>query len=68
VTDPELLDLEDVLLIHSRQLAKYGGAAGIRDQALLESALAMPMATFDGEFVHADLNRPVAVADRALPP
>ena len=55
MTDPEFLDLEDVLLIHSRQLAKYGGAAGIRDQALLESALAMPMATLGGEFVYADL-------------
>ena len=53
--DPEFLDIEDVLLIHSRQLAKYGGAAGVRDQALLESALAMPMATFGGEFVHKDL-------------
>jgi len=55
VIDPEFLDIEDVLLIHSRQLAKYGGAAGVRDQALLESALAMPMATFGGEFVHKDL-------------
>jgi len=55
VIDPEFLDVEDVLLIHSRQLAKYGGAAGVRDQALLESALAMAMATFGGEFVHEDL-------------
>jgi death-on-curing protein len=55
VTDPEFLDLEDVLLIHEGQLAKYGGATGIRDQGLLESALAQPRATFGGEFVHADL-------------
>ena len=55
MTDPEFLDLEDVLLIHEGQLAKYGGAAGIRDQGLLESALAQPQATFGGQFVHADL-------------
>ena len=54
MTDPEFLELEDVLLIHERQLAKYGGASGMRDQGLLESALAQPRTTFGGEFVHAD--------------
>jgi hypothetical protein len=33
VTDPEFLDLEDVLLIHEEQLAKYGGSAGLREAA-----------------------------------
>ena len=55
MTEPEFLDLEDVLLIHEEQLAKYGGAAGIRDQGLLESALATPKATFGCGFVHEDL-------------
>jgi death-on-curing protein len=55
VTDPEFLDLEDVLLIHEEQLARYGGSAGLRDQGLLESALGMPRATFGGQFVHEDL-------------
>jgi death-on-curing protein len=55
VTDPEFLDLEDVLLIHEAQLARYGGSAGLRDQGLLESALGMPRATFGGQFVHQDL-------------
>lgn len=52
---PEFLDFEDVLELHTLQLARYGGAEGVRDQGLLESALAQPLATFDGEFVHADL-------------
>lgn len=52
---PEFLDFEDVLELHTLQLARYGGAEGVRDQGLLESALAQPQATFDGEFVHADL-------------
>jgi death-on-curing protein len=55
VTDPVFLDVEDVLLIHEEQLPRYGGAPGIRDRALLESAVAMPRATAGGEFAHEDL-------------
>jgi len=49
------LDLEIVLAIHEEQLVLFGGASGIRDQGLLESALAQPEAMFGGEFVHRDL-------------
>lgn len=31
-----------LLAIHDRQLAEHGGAAGVRDERLLESALAQP--------------------------
>ena len=55
MTQPEFLDVDDVLLIHDGQLARYGGAAGIRDEGLLESALATPKATFGGAFVHEDV-------------
>ena len=55
MSDPEFLDVEDVVLIHEGQLAKYGGAAGIRDRGLLESAVDLPRASFGGELVHADL-------------
>jgi death on curing protein len=55
VTDPVFLDVEDVLLIHAEQLARYGGSAGIRDRGLLESAVAMPRASAGGEFAHPDL-------------
>jgi death-on-curing protein len=55
VSDPVFLDVEDVLLIHEEQLARYGGSAGIRDAGLLESAVAMPRATAGGEFAHDDL-------------
>jgi death-on-curing protein len=50
--EPEFLELEDVLLIHDEQLARFGGSAGVRDLGLLESAVAMPRATFGGAFVH----------------
>lgn len=33
---------ELALAVHDRQLAEHGGSAGIRDEALLESALARP--------------------------
>jgi len=55
VTEPVFLDVDDVLLIHEEQLPRYGGSAGIRDRALLESAVAMPRATAGGEFAHEDL-------------
>jgi death-on-curing protein len=37
------------------QIARYGGADGLRDRGLLESALAQPKATFAGELLHEDL-------------
>ena len=49
---PDFLDLDDVLELHALQLARFGGADGVRDRGLLESAVAQPQATFDGTFVH----------------
>ncbi|HYF35640.1 MAG TPA: type II toxin-antitoxin system death-on-curing family toxin [Prosthecobacter sp.] len=40
--DPIWIPKEVVLALHNRQLAEHGGATGIRDEALLESALARP--------------------------
>lgn len=34
------------LAIHDRQLAEYGGSAGVRDENLLESALSRPQQLF----------------------
>ncbi|MBW4691388.1 MAG: type II toxin-antitoxin system death-on-curing family toxin [Lyngbya sp. HA4199-MV5] len=52
---PKFLSVVETLSIHTRQLKKYGGTAGIRDEGLLESALAQPQATFGGEFLHATI-------------
>ena len=52
---PDFLTLEEVLEIHSTQLARFGGAAGVRDVGLLESALSQPQASFGGQYVHEDL-------------
>ena len=44
--EPEWLDLDIVLDFHAEQLALFGGADGIRDLGLLESALARPVNKF----------------------
>ena len=53
--EPEFLTVEDVLQIHDEQLTAYGGATGIRDQGLLESAVMMPQASFGEAYLHEDL-------------
>ncbi len=42
-TEPEWLDIDIVLDFHAEQLALFGGADGMRDRGLLESALARPL-------------------------
>jgi death-on-curing protein len=53
--NPTFLTLDEVLAVHEDQIARYGGAAGVRDLGLLRSALAQPQATFGGQFLHHDL-------------
>ncbi len=40
--EPEWLPIPVVLAIHDEQLAIHGGSSGVRDMALLESALGRP--------------------------
>jgi death-on-curing protein len=49
---PDFLDLSEVVEIHKDQLAIYGGAPGVRDWGLLQSALAMPHAGAQGQYFH----------------
>ena len=43
MSQPRWLTLRDVIDMHAEQLALFGGPAGIRDQGLLESAIARPI-------------------------
>jgi death on curing protein len=52
MAESRFLALEEVLAIHADQLERYGGASGVRDVGLLESAIALPRATFDGRYLH----------------
>ena len=49
------LTLDDILESHQNQIETYGGSHGIRDIGLLESAIAQPEASFDGQYLHADI-------------
>ena len=44
------MDKPEVLIAHSMQLAEHGGSDGIRDETLLDSALAKPR----NQFAYAD--------------
>jgi death-on-curing protein len=55
VNDPAFLTLDEVLAIHADQIRRYGGRPGLRDQALLRSALGTPETTFQGEYLHTDV-------------
>jgi death-on-curing protein len=55
VIDPLFLTLDEALGLHADQIRSYGGSSGLRDLGLLQSALAMPETSFDGEFLHGTL-------------
>ncbi len=48
----DFLSVEDVLSLHANQVELYGGDNGVRDQGLLESAVAQPQASFGGQVLH----------------
>lgn len=54
---------QQVIAVHDASLARFGGAPGIRDSGMLDSALARPFASFEG--VNAfpdDISRTCAMA------
>jgi death-on-curing protein len=46
------LTLSEVLLIYEDQIRRYGGTYGVRDLHLLSSAMYMPQATFNNQYLH----------------
>lgn len=49
------LTVEIVREIHAEGIAMFGGSDGVRDTALLESAVAAPQASFGGESPYKDI-------------
>jgi death-on-curing protein len=43
MTEPIWIDVKDIVDMHTEQLVNFGGPPGIRDQGMLESALARPI-------------------------
>lgn len=54
---PRSISKKALLLLHEESLAEFGGARGMRDEGLLDSALARPQNTraYDAESTIADL-------------
>ena len=50
------LTLDEVLALHADRIERYGGRSGIRDLGLLQSALGVPRATFEGKLLHGSLH------------
>ncbi|MEG4442281.1 type II toxin-antitoxin system death-on-curing family toxin [Microcoleus sp. AT9_B5] len=57
---PKFLSLDEVLELHDDQISSFGGTPGVRDEGLLESALAQPQATFGGQFLHPTISEQAA--------
>ena len=60
------LSVGQVVDLHRTQLNRYGGAAGLRDRGLLESALARPAMTFGGEDLYPDMASKAAALMHSL--
>lgn len=54
------LDKGSVLQIHLAVINRFGGIEGVRDEGLLESALAQPFQTFGGEELYPTIAQKVA--------
>lgn len=54
------LSKNQVTALHSALIREFGGIDGIRDEGLLESALAAPFQTFGGELVYPSLQAKAA--------
>ena len=54
------MSVDEVLGLHQRQIELYGGATGVRDLGLLQSAVSIPAASFDGSWLHASLEEMAA--------
>lgn len=60
------LAIEEVLLIHERALERFGGAKGLRDWNLLDSAVNRPRTTFEGRELYANLFTKAAALGHSL--
>jgi death-on-curing protein len=50
--EPRFLTIDEVLVLHELAIRAFGGQSGIRDRALLESALAQPLQGTASGYVH----------------
>ena len=58
--EPLFLTLEEVLEIHRDEIERHGGMQEVRDNGLLESAVAAPQSGFGEHYLHGDLHEMAA--------
>jgi len=56
----EFLTKQIIIYFHEQLISLYGGASGILDEGLLESALEQPKAMFEGSYLHDSLAKMAA--------
>jgi death-on-curing protein len=49
-----MIEVSEVERIHEILIDRFGGATGIRDKGILESAIGRPFQTFDGQDLYPD--------------
>jgi death on curing protein len=58
---------EVILKLHELSIIKYGGSHGIRDEGLMESAIARPYQTFGGEDLYpTGIEKSAAIAESII--
>jgi len=55
MAEPIFLTVEQVIELHQAVIDRFGGAHGLKDPGLLESAVMAPQQTFGGEFLYKSL-------------
>jgi death on curing protein len=57
----------EILKLHELSIQKYGGSYGIRDEGLLDSAIARPFQTFDGlDLYTSTIEKAAAIAESII--
>ena len=57
---PNFLSTSMFLSIHARQIERFGGTPGVREEGLLESPFTQPQATLGGDFLHPTISEQAA--------
>ena len=61
-----MISFQEVVVIHSILIEKFGGKRGIRDKSALESALHRPFQTFEGKDLYPSVIEKVAALLESL--
>lgn len=62
-----MISIKTILRLHELSITKYGGSEGIRDQGLMESAIARPYQTFGGDDLYPTIfEKAAAIAESVI--